>query len=78
MDSPLVRLMPWPVTLVGSYNGFFTSIPPYWVGNLQAGEEVLADFQLADLPAGSCLYPSLRYDAQVPLLREWYMVGAHV
>ena len=44
----------------GSYNGFFTSVQPYWVGDLWASDEKLADFQLADLPAGSCLCPSLR------------------
>ena len=42
------------------YNGFFTSIQPYWVGNKWAGGKELADFQLADLPTGSCLHPSLR------------------
>ena len=39
------------------------SIQPYWVGDLQAGDEELVDFQLADAPAGSHLSPSLRQDA---------------
>ena len=39
------------------------SIQPYWVGNPLAGDEELADFQLADSPTGSHLSPSLRQDA---------------
>ena len=47
----------------GGYDRFLTSIQPYWVGHLQAGDEELADFQLADSPTGSHLSPSLRQDA---------------
>ena len=60
---------------VGQGLQFFASIQPYWVGDLWARDKELVDFQLADSPTGSNLSPSLRQDAQVPLLREWCMVG---
>ena len=54
------------------------SIQPYQVGNLQAWNKELADFQLADPSAGGHINPSLRQDAKVPLLREWCMAGVLV
>ena len=57
------------------YKGFIIPIQTYGIDDLGAGNKELADLQLADLPAGHCLCPSLRQDAQVPLLGEWHMVG---
>ena len=39
------------------------SIQPYQVGNLQAWDEELVDFHLADSSTGSHISPSLRQDA---------------
>ena len=47
----------------GGYDGFLTSIQPYQVGDLQAWDEELADFQMADLSVGSHVSLSLRQDA---------------
>ena len=78
MGLPVVRLMP---LASGSSRevimGSLASVQPYGVGDLCTGDEEMADFQLADLPAGSYFCPSLRYDAtKCPLLGEWHMVGA--
>ena len=41
----------------GGYNGFVAPVQTYGVDDLGAGNEELADLQLADLPAGDCLHP---------------------
>ena len=43
----------------GGYNGFITPIQTYGVDDLGASDKELVDFQLADLPTGSHLHPSL-------------------
>ena len=42
------------------YNGLILPIQTYRVDDLGASDKELADFKLADLPAGSCLCPYLR------------------
>ena len=53
----------WPGTQAERLWQFFMSIQPYWVGGLWAGDEELADFELADSSTGSHLSPSLMQDA---------------
>ena len=44
----------------GGYNGVIMPIQTYGVDDLGAGDEELADLQLADFPTGNHLFPSLR------------------